>query len=37
LQLRREAGARQQPNARTGLAHMVGLGSVCYAHVLRRD
>lgn len=37
LQLRHEAGARQQPNARTGLAHMVGLGSVCYAHVLRRD
>lgn len=37
LQLRREAGARQQPNARTGLAHMVGLGSVCYAHVLQRD
>lgn len=37
LQLRREAGPRQQPNARTGLAHMVGLGSVCYAHVLRRD
>lgn len=36
-QLRGEAGARQQPNARTGLAHMVGLGSVCYAHVLRRD
>jgi len=37
LQLRREAGLRQQPNARTGLAHMVGLGSVCYAHVLQRD
>jgi acetyl-CoA acetyltransferase len=37
LQLRGEAGARQQPNARTGLAHMVGLGSVCYAHVLQRD
>jgi acetyl-CoA acetyltransferase len=37
LQLRREAGPRQQPNARTGLAHMVGLGSVCYAHVLQRD
>jgi acetyl-CoA acetyltransferase len=37
LQLRGEAGARQQPNARTGLAHMVGLGSVCYAHVLRKD
>lgn len=37
LQLRREAGERQQPGARTGLAHMVGLGSVCYAHVLQRD
>jgi acetyl-CoA acetyltransferase len=37
LQLRREAGQRQQPDARTGLAHMVGLGSVCYAHVLQRD
>jgi acetyl-CoA acetyltransferase len=37
LQLRGEAGARQQPNARTGMAHMVGLGSVCYVHVLRRD
>jgi acetyl-CoA acetyltransferase len=37
LQLRREAGVRQQPNARVGLAHMVGLGSVCYAHVLARD
>jgi acetyl-CoA acetyltransferase len=37
LQLRGEAGARQQPNAKTGMAHMVGLGSVCYVHVLRRD
>jgi acetyl-CoA acetyltransferase len=37
LQLRGEAGERQQPQARTGLAHMVGLGSVCYAHVLQRD
>jgi acetyl-CoA acetyltransferase len=36
LQLRRAAGERQQPNARVGLAHMVGLGSVCYAHVLVR-
>lgn len=32
-QLRGEAGARQQPNARTGLAHMVGVGAVCYVHV----
>ena len=36
LQLRGEAGVRQQQNARIGLAHMVGLGSVCYAHVLVR-
>jgi acetyl-CoA acetyltransferase len=36
-QLRGEAGARQQPHARTGLAHMCGVGSVCYAHVLTRD
>lgn len=36
LQLRGEAGVRQQPNARTGLAHMVGLGAVCYAHLLIR-
>ncbi len=34
LQLRGEAGQRQQPQARTGLAHMVGVGAVCYAHVL---
>ncbi|GAA1007961.1 thiolase [Acrocarpospora pleiomorpha] len=33
-QLRGEAGARQQPEARWGLAHMVGLGAVCVAHVL---
>ena len=37
MQLRGEAGARQQPNAKLGLAHMVGLGAVAYAHVLRRD
>jgi acetyl-CoA acetyltransferase len=34
-QLRGEAGPRQQPNARTGLAHMVGVGAVCYVHVLQ--
>jgi len=33
-QLRGEAGARQHKNAKTGLAHMVGVGAVCYAHVL---
>lgn len=35
-QLRGEAGARQQPNARIGMAHMVGLGAVCFAHILQR-
>src|SRR5258706_12774628 len=34
-QLRGEAGARQQPNARMGLAHMVGVGAVCYVHILQ--
>lgn len=36
-QLRGEAGQRQHPNARVGLAHMVGLGAVCVVHVLSRD
>jgi acetyl-CoA acetyltransferase len=35
-QLRGEAGARQQKGARTGLAHMVGVGAVCYVHILRK-
>jgi len=35
-QLRGEGGARQHPRARTGLAHMVGVGAVCVVHVLRR-
>jgi acetyl-CoA acetyltransferase len=34
-QLRGEAGARQHPGARVGLAHMVGIGAVCAAHVLK--
>ena len=34
-QLRGEAGKRQQPDARLGLAHMVGMGQVCVVHVLR--
>ena len=34
-QLRGEAGERQQSQARIGLAHMVGVGAVCYVHVLR--
>jgi acetyl-CoA acetyltransferase len=33
-QLRREAGARQQPNAKFGLAHLVGVGACCLVHVL---
>lgn len=33
-QLRGEAGERQHPGARLGLAHMVGIGSVCVVHVL---
>jgi acetyl-CoA acetyltransferase len=36
-QLRGEAGMRQQPGARTGLAHMVGVGAVCVVHVLQKD
>jgi acetyl-CoA acetyltransferase len=36
-QLRGEAGVRQQPNAATGLAHMVGVGAVCVVHVLQKD
>jgi acetyl-CoA acetyltransferase len=36
-QLRGEAGDRQHPAARTGLAHMVGVGAVCLVHVLRKD
>jgi acetyl-CoA acetyltransferase len=35
-QLRGEAGDRQHPGARTGLAHMVGVGAVCIVHVLRK-
>jgi acetyl-CoA acetyltransferase len=35
-QLRGEAGERQQPDARVGLAHMVGIGPVCVVHILQR-
>lgn len=35
-QLRGEAGPRQQPDARIGLAHMVGFGQVCFIHILER-
>lgn len=34
-QLRGEAGDRQQPGARTGIAHMVGVGAVCVMHILQ--
>jgi len=37
LQLRGEAGARQVENARIGLCHMMGGGSVCAVHILQRD
>jgi acetyl-CoA acetyltransferase len=37
LQLRGEAGKRQVPNARAGLCHMMGGGSVCAAHILVRE
>lgn len=37
LQLRGAAGPRQHPGAKTGLAHMVGVGAVCYVHTLQRD
>lgn len=33
-QLRGEAGPRQHKNAKVALAHMVGVGAVCYVHVL---
>ncbi len=36
-QLRGEAEGRQQPGARTALAHMIGLGFVAVGHVLRRE
>jgi acetyl-CoA acetyltransferase len=36
-QLRGEAGERQHPGARTGLAHMVGVGAVCVVHVLSKE
>jgi acetyl-CoA acetyltransferase len=37
LQLRGEAGKRQVEGARVGLCHMMGGGSVCVIHILRRD
>lgn len=35
-QLRGQAGGRQVEGARTGLAHMMGAGSVCVIHILQR-
>jgi acetyl-CoA acetyltransferase len=37
LQLRGEAGKRQVEDARVGLCHMMGGGSVCAIHILQRD
>src|SRR2546428_736069 len=37
LQLRGEAGRRQVENARVGLCHMMGGGSVCVIHLLVRE
>jgi acetyl-CoA acetyltransferase len=37
LQLRGEAGPRQVPGARVGLAHLVGGGSVCTVSLFRRE
>ena len=37
LQLRGEAGKRQVENARIGLAHLVGGGSVCTVTLLKRE
>jgi acetyl-CoA acetyltransferase len=34
-QVRGEAGPRQHKGARIGMAHMVGVGAVCYVHVLQ--
>ena len=36
MQLRGEAGVRQQPAAYFGLAHMVGVGAVSYVHILAK-
>ena len=35
--LRGEAGDRQIPNAKVGLAHVIGLGSACGIHVLEKS
>ena len=35
--LRGEAGERQIPNAKVGLAHVIGLGSACGVHILEKS
>jgi acetyl-CoA acyltransferase len=35
--LRGEAGDRQIPNAKVGLAHVIGLGSACGIHILEKS
>ena len=35
--VRGEAGDRQVPDARVGLAHVIGLGSSCGVHILERS
>jgi acetyl-CoA acetyltransferase len=37
LQVRGQAGHRQVEKARTGMAHMMGAGSVCIIHILQRQ
>ena len=34
--LRGEAGARQVEGAKAGLAHVIGLGSACTIHILKK-
>ncbi len=36
-QLRGENRERQQPDAKIGMAHMIGLGSISIAHILQKD
>ena len=36
MQLRGEAGPRQHKDAKVGMAHMVGVGAVCYVHMFER-
>ena len=36
-QLRGGNGVRQQPDAKIGMAHMIGLGSIAIAHILQKE